>query len=390
MPGETSSAASVTDEKLLAMAKAGANWKCAYCGSDQRAVGGECARCGAGRKDRAPAAAAVPRAPGSFRKPWLWAVLGLALALVGGFVRFMVWAVQQPDPIRMVPAARRTDPTPEIEVTAVVTGLRWEHVVITEELRPVPHDGFEEQKPGDAFDVVAQGPRQHHTERVQDGFETEHYQERVQDGVDRTPYTERVACGQECTDRPQTCRETCTPNKNGFATCRTTCTGGGQSCTTKYCSETRYKETPRYKMVDRTRQVPHMIDRPVMRTWFAWKTNEWIEVARTDAKGTALPTTWPAPSAVPAPALAKLPGDAGAGTFELAPKLRVRRTTVATAILGPSSKAPPSLRVVVGSVETTVPEVELAAAWAPGTEHRAMARGGRLERIAGSAPSIAR
>ena len=47
MPGDTASAASVTDPALLRMAEAGVNWQCGYCGSHQRRFDGACAQCGA-------------------------------------------------------------------------------------------------------------------------------------------------------------------------------------------------------------------------------------------------------------------------------------------------------------------------------------------------------
>src|SRR4051812_786332 len=56
MPGDTRKAATVTDPDLLRKASAGANWRCGFCGSDQRALDGRCGNCGAGAEG-APASA---------------------------------------------------------------------------------------------------------------------------------------------------------------------------------------------------------------------------------------------------------------------------------------------------------------------------------------------
>ena len=47
MPSDTTAAPTVTDPTLLRMANAGPDWRCAYCGSDQRRSDDSCARCGA-------------------------------------------------------------------------------------------------------------------------------------------------------------------------------------------------------------------------------------------------------------------------------------------------------------------------------------------------------
>ena len=47
MPANPELAASVTDAELMRMATAGPDWRCAYCGRDQRKLEGSCATCGA-------------------------------------------------------------------------------------------------------------------------------------------------------------------------------------------------------------------------------------------------------------------------------------------------------------------------------------------------------
>lgn len=85
----------------------------------------------------------------------------------------------------------------------------------------------------------------------------------------------------------------CKNNKNGFATCRDECTGGGQKCSTKYCNETRYKDVPRYKNVRKSRQKPRYRSEPRLATWYAWKTWEWVENRRLAKQGDHTETAWP-------------------------------------------------------------------------------------------------
>ena len=59
--------------------------------------------------------------------------------------------------------------------------------------------------------------------------------------------TNEVGCGEEGSDGRQSCSEHCTSNNNGFATCTTSCSGGGRRCTTRYCSEQRSRQVPRYR-----------------------------------------------------------------------------------------------------------------------------------------------
>ncbi len=81
MPAFTELAPSVTDPALLQMATAEPDWRCQFCGSDQRRGDQTCAACGA------PAYATplgprqiVAQTPGRKANHLLWAVLGGARA----------------------------------------------------------------------------------------------------------------------------------------------------------------------------------------------------------------------------------------------------------------------------------------------------------------------
>jgi len=296
MPADPSAVASVQDPELLRMATAAENWRCRYCGSNQRAYDGSCGNCGAGKPAPQPAAAAPaaqpPHARPASSPSSKRALIAIALTiasmvtmgvLVGGGL--FCWRAQRP-----------WNPAHAADLRFVegkVSSVRWQHTVIVQRWQTVDHEGFAEARPADAEAVVPKGQRVHHHEQVLDGYDTEYYEVREQDGTTRESYTERVSCGQDCTSTPRTCKQVCTNKKNGFASCSDVCTGGGQKCTTKYCSETRYKDVPRYKNVRKSRQKPRYRSEPRMATWYAWKSWEWVENRRVPKQGDHGETAWP-------------------------------------------------------------------------------------------------
>jgi hypothetical protein len=264
----------VTDPLLIAAATAGADWACGYCRVAQPARNDECANCGAPRNDpEHPGIAVVDQGPDAttpaprqedevapaptladvaaqatreaeaqgarIKRGWTIA-LAAALALAGVFGLWLVFRSRV--------------------LEAHVVQRAWEHTVVVERYQIVQRESFEENRPAEAFDIVAAGERHHHNDRVQDGTE-------------RESYTERVACGEDCS----TTSVTCTENDNGFKTC----SGGDRVCSTRYCSETRYREVPRYKSV------------PVYQTWYRWSVWQWKVARMLREKGTTEEPRWP-------------------------------------------------------------------------------------------------
>jgi hypothetical protein len=278
MPDDPASAVSVTDEALLQMATAGPDWRCAYCSSDQRASSGACMTCGAS----STAGAEVPDDPAPPEPPqrrarWPYYVAG-GLAIVGLAIGLLIWNAWRPR-----------------DYDGAVTAASWEHVIVVEHYANHDHEGFKETIPPGATNVTSVGQKVHHHEQVLDHYDTEHYTVEVPDGYRSETYTEQVACGQTCTERPKTCTEQCTPKKNGFASCRQVCTGGGQSCTTKYCSQTRTRQVPKTRTDFRTREVPKYRSEPRYAEAFKYKAWDWA-TDRT-VKSTGVDTTglgWPA------------------------------------------------------------------------------------------------
>lgn len=291
MPEDPSKAATVTEADLLRMATAGPDWRCAYCGSDQRRTDLGCQNCGAaaveGAEVPAPPEPATPpissaatrqgSTPGSLLAGRAFAVGCLAITVTcGAATSLMVWNHNRPR-----------------DFDARVDDVAWERTISVERYQVRAAEGFKEAMPSDAFDVTSVGKRHHHDEQVLDHYTTEHYTVQVPDGYRSESYTERVACGRDCTSRPKSCSEKCTSNRNGFATCKQVCSGGGESCTTRYCSERRTRQVPKTRSEGRTRQVPHYRAEPRFAEAFAWKRWEWLPARTVTVKGSDVNLRWP-------------------------------------------------------------------------------------------------
>ncbi len=349
MPEDTAAAVTVTDEALLRMATAGPHWRCAYCESDQRALDGGCQNCGASAVEGMSTSEEEETTPppetrraSNKRKddssPILNGIMGLLVLVLffGGCLPRLCSKEPEPTPAPKSAQKRtltrtwaetgaetRTETRAETQPLALapsmpvqrgpewtrdlqVKELAWEHSVRVERSQLVEHEGFAEARPADALDVKTQGSRHHHDERVLDGYDTHSYTERVRDGYTTETYQERESCGRDCTTTPKKCTESCKSNKNGFATCKTTCTGGDQRCTTRYCSVTKTRKVPRYVDERRSRQEPRY--RTVSREapWYVWKQREWSYDRTVTANGHTLKTRWPSKSELrPAKALGK-------------------------------------------------------------------------------------
>lgn len=296
MPGTPAQLPSVTDPRLLQIAHAGANWRCRYCGSNQRAADGDCANCG-GDRARNQVRAVHPASPGSVVRPKVrsWLKLALTTAMLVALGVLPIVLIFQVDSCREGPDYARPRHTPEtarLEYASVVRGT-WSHTVEVERWRIVTREGFEDAKPAGAMDVRALGKRQHHVEKVPDGFETETYTEVEPNGFRTETYTEQARCGEDCTPLPRRCREVCTPQGNGFAKCDQVCTGGGQTCSPKYCMVTKTKQVPQTHLVTKTRQVAKFKDVPVMLAYFEWKQWDWAPERTLEEKGNDFEPRWP-------------------------------------------------------------------------------------------------
>jgi hypothetical protein len=254
MPSDTALVPTVTDEGLLRMATAGPDWRCRFCGGDQRRSDQSCANCGAGA---AETTAPIRTAASVFRKPVsVGAVLLWMVAIGGCSIWALKWYANRP-------------------YVATVSAVAWEHVIDVERYALRSHEGFKETIPAGAVNVKRLERRLHHHEQVVSGYTTQSYVVQVADGFSLERYTDREACGEDCTTEPKTCREVCRPNENGFATCREVCSGGGRKCRTRYCSVTKTRQVPKTRGVTRTKQVPVYQSVPRYADAFSYQAWSW-------------------------------------------------------------------------------------------------------------------
>jgi hypothetical protein len=285
MPADPASAPSVTDAALLRMATAGPDWRCAYCGSDQRRDDNSCANCGAA----AAAGLAIPDAPphiatsapglGLFRRrKKLVRNVGIGVGVTGAVIGALAWNALRPR-----------------DYDATVSAVAWEHVIEVEKYANRTKEGFRETIPSTATDIISLGQRVHHHEQVLDHYETEYYSVQVPDGYRTEYYTAREACGQDCTTTPRSCRQSCTTSKNGFASCRQICSGGDRRCTTRYCSRQRTRQVAKTRSERRSRQVPKYRSEPRYAEAFSYKNWEWAHDRTERESGTDTTNLkWPA------------------------------------------------------------------------------------------------
>lgn len=320
----------VKDPELIKQAKAGSDWECSYCHSHQRRDSGECANCGSRQgdsRDHKTKWDDGTEGPGGEGLTELEEIRVVVKNRTFSSAEDILDAVREAEEEQEVEnnleavrgmgyrGRRRhkgTDSTPPTTVPtpprpwqgrwwsrqrkvtagvmlgvslvglllfllfrtrivdAAVTSTHWQYTVNVERYQIVRDEGFDESRPGDAFDVLPLGMRHHHYKQVQDGTRQE-------------SYTVQEACGTRTIQG--SCRTTpvrCTSNNNGFKSC----SGGDRVCDpdrteTKYCTVTKYRTVPKYKDVS------------VERMWYAWKVWRW-KLNRTIAEqGDDLKPFWP-------------------------------------------------------------------------------------------------
>lgn len=304
MPDDVALQEHVTDPRLIEMSRAGENWSCKFCGSSQRARSGACARCGGEKTQPTALRTEVAHDEAGSRGVRFAARQGLSattkLLLVSAALFCAAIGTCAVTIHRKPLSAGKTahtsvPPTEETfgpqKITAQVTGGSFRHRIVFEKKELGQREGFD--VPKDALHVEPRGSRVHHTDHVQQGFTTEPYSVVVPDGYRTESYSERVSCGEDCTDRPQTCRKECTNKKNGFASCKDVCSGGGRTCTTRYCNQTKTRQIPKTRTETRTRQIPKYIDVPVSAPYFGWKEWIWVESHFAESVGEGKALSWP-------------------------------------------------------------------------------------------------
>lgn len=270
MPNDMTEAAALSGDDAL-RAGAGRDWVCKYCESVQNQLSKCCGNCGGERDGTrlvSPAQAEVigVQVREDFReavretearglaldaiadaddtpppKAWrLYALFAAVLVLSGA----LLWWLFAPR-----------------DVVTQVSATHWRHDTVIERYAIYSHEGWYPEPR--ALQVVPLGMRHHHYDRVHVGSHQESYQD-------------RYACGETCTTNPS--YTTCSSNGNGTARC--TKHGGGQSCSTKYCTRTAYRTVQDYQDVSRSQM------------WFGWRSWGWGYNRTVTRQGSTNPA-WP-------------------------------------------------------------------------------------------------
>lgn len=319
-PDDISESNAIRDSEKLALATAGADWKCKYCDSLQSSTGPFCSYCGSDREtgskpwqakvksitqdvktgEKLENAPTVTREGGKIVVEGGTVTQDFLLGLASG--RVPIRDVDEPrpehrsdesawsSPYRGAPRAtfQETDdikpfatpfPWKKVGVSilvaaalavvlwlvfrtkivdAEVSSVSWAYKVHIDRYQVWHRDGWSAD-PG-AFDIRNEGQRVHHYDKVVSGSHQE-------------PYSESYSCGETCTTTPRTC----TSNKNGSATC----TGGDRSCSPKTCTRTAYRTVTDYR------------DEPRYQAWYSWNVWDWGFNRTVTKSGTDMEPGWP-------------------------------------------------------------------------------------------------
>lgn len=271
MPDDVQAAPAVTDPTLLEKFSGGEDWSCKYCGKATFRADKSCKHCGSPQDDSTATAQTIePTAlPSSDEAPLLkpskaWSVGAAAVFLLAA----LLYALLHP----------RT-------YNVSVQSVSWTATVHLNRYAIRTHESFAEKIPSEALSREDLGLRHHHDERLFDHYDSVPYTVQELEGYRSESYTASQACGQTCYSTPRTC----TSNKNGSATCY----GGGQSCSTRYCTVIKTRMVPHYHPVVHFRQEPRYRYEPRFATWFKWRAWEWGPDHDVTRAGHSTKVTWP-------------------------------------------------------------------------------------------------
>jgi hypothetical protein len=158
-------AAEVTDQALVDVAQAGADWTCEFCSTDNRAKDTRCRQCGAERgssaslqektvtQESSVASGAAAQAPPPARKRMSpIGIIGIVAAFIAAsvLVYFLFFSTS--------------------EKTAILDRGQWQRAITVEENRWIEHAAWEDAVPSNAI-VISSRQEKFGTEKIQTGTE---------------------------------------------------------------------------------------------------------------------------------------------------------------------------------------------------------------------------
>lgn len=311
MPDDIGAAPAITDARQLAFARAGANWRCEYCGCEERNLHGECSVCAAQKPQQPVVTAAKAESPepavsgpiqsspttpllpdcGTQDGSHLLAVAGRKLLLVlctmifaGVSLGFVRWAL-----------------SPNVS-EASVSGLAWSRTERLFEERTYAGNGWASGMPSGAFNVSCEVRLRGYVSC--NPHNCNPYVEQVDcnctggDTYRCNPHTvtRRCNCTGGGTYRCNPRRGTCRSNGNGTATCPTVWDTCRTPETCQQCSDTVYETCRRPRVCQRcpvTRWRTCYDQCPVNERYCSYQFNRWEQRDVRTFSGTDRAPRWP-------------------------------------------------------------------------------------------------
>jgi len=233
MPRDTESAPTVTDPARLREANAGANWECEMCGGHKRNLVGDCDGCG-GKKDtlgyHPEARAPKQYHPEQYETRTYRPAVSSQQLIPSQYGWGNTHATEVDDDNDFMDSIRNAENLRvwiflgvivvvalllfwlfmPYEVNTTITGIQWQHTVDLEERHLKHGEDWDGNMPSDAHNTSC-STKQRGTEDCNPHDCNPHQ-------VDCNPH--------DCN-----CRESCSSNGNGYASCSTTCSTCYDSCT---------------------------------------------------------------------------------------------------------------------------------------------------------------
>ncbi len=230
----------------VALAKAGHDWTCEFCQSNNRGDRSTCRNCGAKRdRTRIDTPIVDEKPPTATKTKKRWGVLHYLVASIGLLVFILVG--------RCVWGNMTSD------VPGEVGELQWSHTVALERWQPITTGNWAPVSPRDEVPPVA-GEGGVGGIQITSCYPKHHHYEQYQCGTKSESYSVQESCGT---------RQECSTVNNGNGSFSRRC-----HSVTKYC--TKHK----------TRTVPQYCDRSITQQWCDYKSQAWREVDASTLNGT--------------------------------------------------------------------------------------------------------
>ena len=306
MPSDASQASAVQDEAVLRVAEGGANWRCRYCGSDQRRADGACARCGAAHAEGRDLGAAPAPGPSPPPAPVAGASEGVSARDPAGCV-FVVDRPGGPGRPRAVPPLALPGPPPpggrRARVPRRRRGGRRRGVGARGGGRALPagsgREGFADA--GNRPPAVRSRRRPARAPRRPRSLATSPPRPTPRPcptAPAPRPTPSRSAAARPARRSPRPARASARPTRTGSPPARTCARAAGRTARPSTAPSPRAVRSPRPRRCRGPGGYAQVPRRAAHADWLTWKAWAWTPDRVVKENGDSIETRWPAPDAV--------------------------------------------------------------------------------------------